>query len=252
MKQEVIKTIGIIPARLESSRLPRKVLADICGLPMIVHVFRRCQQARELDEVYVATDNTEIAQTVKDAGGQVLMTRPEHETGTDRIAEACGDIDCDVVVNIQGDEALVSPEHIDIAVRTLKSYPNVPIVMPVTPFHKKNSISDIKVVTDEKGRVLYFSRADIPSDARTPNPAMLKAVHLMPIRKSFLLEYCSWPKGRLERIEFNEYLRILEKGYTIQSARIEGAEISVDTPEDLAYVRERMAQDPFLNTYQTV
>src|SRR3990167_8869117 len=122
------KIVGLIPSRLESSRLPKKALADICGLPMVVHVFHRCLMAKKLDEVFIATDSKEIAAAAEKYHCRVIMTRSDHETGTDRLAEAARKIDCDIVVNIQGDEALVKPEHIDVAIEDLDKSPDVNMV----------------------------------------------------------------------------------------------------------------------------
>lgn len=244
------KTIALIPARLQSTRLPSKALADICGLPMIVHVYRRCLLARHLDEVYVATDSEEIRQVVEGHGGRVVMTSAMHETGTDRIAEAVSKLDTEIVVNVQGDEALVNPEYIDRVVEALYFDPSLDVAILVNPFDKRNSPSDIKVVLNEQGDVMYFSRTDIPSDARTPNPQLLKAYHIVPFRKEFLLRYASWEKGALEKIEFNEYLRILEKGYRIRTVRVESDAVSVDTFEDLEYVRSRMLTDALYMRYR--
>lgn len=244
------KVVALIPARLESSRLPRKALVDIQGLPMIVHVLKRCQRAKSLDEVVVATDSPEIRTAVERAGGRVIMTRSDHQTGSDRIAEAAAGLDCAIVVNIQGDEALVKPEHVDAAVRGLQADPEAGIALLVNPFRKYASPSDIKVVLDERGYVMYLSRADIPSGARTPEPPMLKAYHVVPFRKAFLLEYASWPKGRLEQIEFNEYLRILEKGRRIRAVQVDSSAVSVDTPADLEFVRAAMAEDALFKDYR--
>lgn len=244
-----MKSVALIPARLQSSRLPNKALADIRGLPMIVHVYKRCQLAQRLDDVYVATDSTEIRDVVLSYGGKVIMTGSHHETGTDRIAEAARNMDAEIVVNVQGDEALVNPHYIDRAVSALQDDPAVNVAILVNPFTKRNSPSDIKVVLDEAGDVMYFSRADIPSDARTPAPPLLKAYHIVPFRRKFLLQFTDWDKGVLERIEFNEYLRILEKGYRIRAVKVESDAVSVDTPEDLAYVRTKMESDPFFPLY---
>lgn len=243
------RIVALLPARLESSRLPRKALADICGLPMIVHVYRRCLLAKTLDGVYVATDNEEIRRVVEAHGGKVIMTAKTHETGTDRIAEAAAGMDVDIVVNVQGDEALVNPAHIDAVVAAVRDDPAVNVGILVNPYSKRNSPSDIKAVLNEKNDVMYLSRNDIPSNARTPNVLMLKAYHIVPFRRDFLLKYATWDKGRLERIEFNEYLRILEKGYTIRAVQVESDSVSVDTQDDLEYVRERMANDPFFIRY---
>jgi len=140
------KAVAIIPARLESSRLPNKALVDILGLPMIVHVFKRCLMAKSLDAVYVATDNIKIKEVVESYGGKVIMTSAAHQTGTDRIAEAAQDIDADIIVNVQGDEALVNPEHIDKAVDSLVNSSRADVAILVNPFNKRNSPSDIKVV----------------------------------------------------------------------------------------------------------
>ena len=243
------KTVAIIPARLESSRLPRKALVDICGLPMIVHVYRRCLLANKLDDVYVATDNAEIQNVVENYGGKVIMTSSEHQTGTDRIAEAAQDIDADIIVNVQGDEALVNPKYINKAIDSLVNSSRADVAILVNPFKKKNSPSDIKAVLNEDDEVMYLSRTDIPSDARVNNPKMLKAYHIVPFRKKFLSKYAKWEKTELEQIEFNEYLRILEKGYKIQAVRVESDAVSVDTEQDLEFVRGKMKTDKVSQLY---
>jgi len=250
MSSKKPKTVALIPARLQSSRLPRKALAEICGVPMIVHVYKRCLLAKHLDEIYVATDSDEIRQVVESHGGRVIMTSASHETGTDRIAEAARQLDAEIVVNIQGDEALVNPEYIDRVVQALYLDPAVEVAILVNPFSRRNSPSDIKVVLNEQKDVMYFSRSDIPSDARTANPPMLKAYHIVPFRKEFLLSYAQWEKGTLERIEFNEYLRILEKGHRIRAVHVESDALSVDTPEDLEYVRNKMPSDIYYPQYR--
>jgi len=244
-----MKTVAIIPARLESSRLPRKALADICGMPMIVHVFKRCLYSAVLSDVFVATDSDEIRSVVEEAGGKVVMTASKHATGTDRIAEAAKEIDTDIVVDVQGDEALVNPESIDKVVQPLIQDPSLNMGILVNPFNRRNSPSDIKVVVDENMDVLYMSRADLPSDARTENPNLLKAYHIIPYRKKFLLQYASWTPGYLETTEYNEFLRGLEKGYKIRAVRVESDAISVDTEEDLAYVRQEMLSDSYFRKY---
>jgi 3-deoxy-manno-octulosonate cytidylyltransferase (CMP-KDO synthetase) len=247
--KKMAKVIALLPARLESSRLSRKALVDICGLPMIVHVYRRCKLAMSLDDVYVATDSDEIMRVVEAHGGKVIMTAKTHETGTDRIAEAASGMEVDIVVNVQGDEAMVNPAHINAVVAAVRDDPAVNVGILVNSYSKRNSPSDIKVVINEMNDVMYLSRSDIPSDARTPNVSMLKAYHILPFRRDFLLKYADWDKGRLERIEFNEYLRILEKGYTIRAVQVESDAVSVDTVEDLEYVRTKMLNDPHFPLY---
>ncbi len=239
------KVVGLIPVRMESTRLPGKPLVDIAGLPMVIHVYKRSLLAKSLDDVYVVTDSSEIKSIVEDYGGKVLMTRSEHETGTDRIAEAAENLDCDIVVNIQGDEALLRPEDIDKVVDLLLKDESINIAMLAIPFQKYNSPSDIKIVLDENDYIMYFSRADIPSDARTENPPLTKAYHIVPFKKEFLMKFSSWGKSALEKIEYIEYMRVLEKGYKIKVYHVNDNAISVDTKEDLEYVRSAMKTDKF-------
>jgi len=250
MNAEKNFTVAIIPARLESSRLPGKALVDIHGIPMILHVYKRCLLASKINDVYVATDNQQIADVVRSGGGKVLMTRSNHINGTERIAEAAEQIDCEIIVNVFGDEALVNPQHIDTVVSALLEDSSVNVAILVNPYKKRNSLSDIKAVVNENMDVMYLSRADIPSSARTPDPSMYKAYHILPFRKSFLLQYASWPKGNLEQIEYHEHLRILEKGYKIRAVEVESDAVSVDTLEDLQFVREKMLDDPFFSKYR--
>ena len=243
------KVVAIIPSRLESSRLPGKALLNICGLPMILHVYKRCMLSNSLDEVYVATDNLKIKDVVESYGGRVIMTSSLHKTGTDRIAEAAETIDADIIVNVQGDEALLNPNYIDKVVLALHDNPDINISILVNSFNKRNSPSDIKVVLNENDEIMYFSRTDIPSYTRDNNHRMLKAYHVVPFRKDFLLEYSKWKESYLEKIEFNEYLRILEKGYKIKAVHVESDAVSVDTDIDLEYVRGKMISDRFFPLY---
>ena len=238
-----MRVVGMIPARLQSSRLPEKALADIEGLPMVVHTCKRSQLARNLDQVYLATDSDKIREVGLANGIEVLMTGTHHQTGSDRLAEACRKIECDVVVNIQGDEPLVDPDHIDAIVSEISLDPGVKIALGVTPYQKKQSDSDIKAVLDLRGDVLYCSRTDLPSEARTPVETMWKMCFIVAFRKDFLLEYAAWEPTPLERIEFNEYLRVLEHGERIRAVKLDQAKISVDTPEDLAEVRTLIKAD---------
>lgn len=244
-----MKTVAIIPARLESSRLPNKLMKDICGMPLILHVVKRTQLAKSLDDVLVATDSEEIKSLVESHGVKVVMTSSTHQTGTDRIAEAAKEIECDIVVNVQGDEALLDPAHIDVIVNRLKQSEEYKMGFLVTPFKKANSPSDIKIVTNKFGEALYFSREDIPSTSRVDHTDFLKVYHIVPFRKEFLLEYPTLERPVLETTEFNEYLRVLYHGQKIITEKVISDCISVDTEDDLAYVREKMPEDPIFKEY---
>jgi 3-deoxy-manno-octulosonate cytidylyltransferase (CMP-KDO synthetase) len=245
----MMKIVGMLPVRLESSRLPEKALKDICGLPMIIHTLKRTQMAERLDEVYVVTDSDVVKTLVESHNGKVIMTSTEHQTGTDRLAEAALSVEADFIVNIQGDEALVDPKHIDAGIEGLIAS-NAEVSLLVTPFGKKNSAGDIKAVVNLRDEIMYISRNDIPSDARVEVKSMLKAYHVVSFKKDFLMQYSKMNQTPLEKIEFNEYLRILENGYKIQAVRVESAAISVDTQEDLEYVRSLMEVDVLYNEYR--
>lgn len=244
-----MKIVGMIPARLQSSRLPEKALIDIGGMPMVIHTCRRAQLAGSLDEVYLVTDSEVIKQAGASYGIKVIMTGSHHKTGSDRIAEAVQSVDFDIVVNIQGDEPLVNPGHIDSIVQAMLSDVSVKVSLGVTEYSRKNSQSDIKAVLDLQGDIMYCSRTDLPSDARTPVPTMMKMCFIVAFRTSFLQEYASWAPTPLEKIEYNEYLRILEHGEKIRAVNLDDAKISVDTPEDLEEVRKLMEKDQIRSKY---
>jgi 3-deoxy-manno-octulosonate cytidylyltransferase (CMP-KDO synthetase) len=244
-----MKVIGMIPVRLESSRLPEKALCDILGLPMVIHTLKRTQMAKTLDEVYVVTDSEVIKALVESHQGQVIMTSKVHQTGSDRLAEAAEHIEADIVVNIQGDEALVDPNHIDAGVKGLiNSKAKVSILL--TQFSKKQSYGDIKAVVNLKNEIMYLSRNDIPSESRSPIEYSLKAYHVVSFRKDFLIKYAKLKQTPLEKIEYNEYLRVLENGYTIQGVIVESDTVSVDTDEDLKCVRKLMSADELFEVYK--
>ena len=244
-----IRVVGMLPARLRSSRLPEKALVDIEGLPMFVHTCKRVQLAESLDDVYLATDSEKIKEIAETYDIKVVMTGLHHKTGSDRLAEACQGVDCEIVVNIQADEPLVRPEHIDSIVRPLLEDRNLQISVGVTPYTKKGRDSDIKAVLDLEKNIMYCSRNDLPSDVRTAVEVMLKMCFIVPFRKEFLIQYASWPSTPLENTEYNEYLRVLEHGVKIRAVKIEDAKISVDTPDDLEEVRRLMKSDDLKAEY---
>jgi len=244
-----MKIVSIIPARMESSRLPNKALVDIEGLPMIVHTFKRTELSNALDDVYVATDSDEIKEAVESNGGKVIMTGSHHQTGSDRIAEAAQNIDADIIVNVQGDEPLLDPEHIDAAVKPMKEDESINIVILVTPYTNRENPQDIKAVLDLNDYILYCSRTDLPSETRIKVDRIWKMSFIVPFRKEFLLQYAAWEQTPLEKIEYNEYLRILENGYKIKAVKVDGVQISVDVPDDLEIVRNKMKTDIIKHKY---
>ena len=245
-----MQIVGMIPVRLESTRLPEKALALIQNIPMILHTWKRCSFSKLLTDLYVVTDSEKIKDLICSHGGKVIMTRSDHLSGSDRLAEAVANLDVDVVVNIQGDEALVDPYDIDKLVGDFINN-NSPVGLLATKYSKSNSPSDIKLVVNEKNNVMYASRADIPFSKNGQKNDFLKAYHVVAFQKEFLMTYASWQPTQLELIEGNEYLRILEKGFSISVTEVSSSAISVDTADDLSVVNRIMAKDLLFEGYKT-
>jgi len=230
-----MRVIGLIPARYASVRFPGKPLALLAGKPMVLHVLDAARAARRLDSVFVATDDERIAAAVRKAGGEALPTSPQAASGTDRLAEAAGSLGADVYVNIQGDEPLMPPENIDLAVETLLAGPQREIATVAVPIAavEASDPNVVKVVISPAGRALYFSRARIPY-ARSGEPAYRKHLGLYAYRADTLQRIAALPPSPLERAESLEQLRWMEAGYTVWVAEAAADSIGVDTPEDLA------------------
>lgn len=241
-----MKSIGIIPARYASSRFEGKVLADIVGKPMVQHVYERACSAKMLDEVIVATDDKRVYETVKGFGGNVEMTG-ECATGTDRVSVVAEQISCDVVVDIQGDEPLLEPVQIDMMLQAFLDRPSVQVCTLKERIHTVEDFLDrnvVKVVTNNEGDALYFSRAPIPS---TPintehtfdeNSVVYRHIGLYAFRKEQLLAFTSWERTRYEITEGLEQLRFLEHGIPIHVVETDTPLIGVDVPADLERVKE--------------
>lgn len=250
MKARAVKVVGLIPARMASSRFPGKPLVDIEGLPMIVHVAKRAILCKELDEVYVATDSEEIFETVERHGCKAIMTSSRHKTGTDRIAEAVEKIKCDIAVNIQGDEPLVKPRDIGKLVKAIGADPSIQAATLVCKTPLLNDVTECKVVLDLNGDIMYMSRSDIPSPARVAVKSLYKLYCIVAFKKSFLTKFANWPLTPLEKVEYIEYLRILEHGYKVRGVIAREYTTSVDTPEDLAVIERMMKRDKIKKLYQ--
>jgi 3-deoxy-manno-octulosonate cytidylyltransferase (CMP-KDO synthetase) len=236
--------LAVIPARFHSTRLPGKILADIAGKPMIEHVYRRAAAASRVHAVIVATDDERIAAAVRAFGGAALMTRADHVSGTDRIAEAVTALPCRAVVNVQGDEPLIEPETIDAAIAPLLADASVEMSTLSRPFQSLeefNSPHVVKVVTNSSGDALYFSRAPIPYNRSTSLPEAARAhVGLYVYRRETLLKLAAAPAAPLEIEESLEQLRALAHGIRIRVVETRHVAAGVDTPEDLERVRQTM------------
>lgn len=240
--------IAVIPARLESSRFPRKALADTTGLPLIIHVARQAAKATNVQHVIIVSDAEEILQSARDHGFEARATRADHLNGTTRIAEIAPDLDCELLVNVQADEPEIDPIIIDAAIETLQSHPECQvgtIASWMTPEDDPQDPNLVKVVMNQAGEALYFSRASIPhqrdGDDDTPR---LKHVGLYVYRRDFLPVYADLPATRAEEAEKLEQLRILEHGYRIAVAIRESNHQGIDTPAQYeAFVARQLAGD---------
>jgi 3-deoxy-manno-octulosonate cytidylyltransferase (CMP-KDO synthetase) len=244
-------TVAVIPARYASTRFPGKALADIAGRPMIEHVYRRAEAARHVDAVIVATDDSRIADAVIRFGGDVRMTRSAHSTGTERIAEVAATLDCDLVVNLQGDEPLIEPAAIDAAIQPFAHSEELMMTSLCERFRGAEEVRNphaVKVVLDRHGFALYFSRAPIPFSHGHPvllsaDAGPFKHIGLYVQRREFLLKIVSFEPTPLERSEGLEQLRVLESGFRIRMLETGHHSIGVDTPDDLERVRRLLTVD---------
>ena len=247
--------IGLIPARLQSSRLPRKLLLAETGRPLLQYTWEAARRAASLDDVIIATDSDEIADVARNFGASCEMTG-EHNSGTDRIAEVVRlrNLHTPIIVNIQGDEPEIDPSHIDRMVEALEQTPNAEmstLATPITTLRDRDDVACTKVVCAANGRALYFSRLPIPF-CRDRNPAELLQgetpwmlhLGLYAYRRDFLLRLTSLPPSRLEQLEKLEQLRALEAGATIQVAAVATRAVGIDTPDDYARFVARINERP--------
>ena len=242
-----MKNVVLAPARFASTRLPGKPLLSETGRPLIAHVVDAAKRASRINRVIVATDDIRILEAVRAHGGEAVMTRSDHATGSDRIAEvAAGLHDAEIIVNLQGDEPEISGETIDQVVALLEENPNAPMSTIATPIRDPEIFRDpscVKVVTDRKRRALYFSRSPIPHHRDgLPEPGrILGYLHLglYAYRRDFLLRLSQLPQSPLESSEKLEQLRVLEAGFDILVGQVEEPCVGIDTPEDYRRFVER-------------
>ncbi len=236
------RALVVIPARLHSTRLPRKMLLAATGKPLIQHTYEAACRARGPEAVLVATDSEEIAQVVRSFGGQAVLTSPACPSGTDRVAEVARRLpQFDLVVNVQGDEPELDPEHIDRCIQLLRNHPQAPMSTLAVPIRDETLLHDpacVKVVFTGEGWALYFSRAAIPHDRdgsrarQNEAPLGWQHIGLYAYRREFLLRLAGMPPSPLEQLEKLEQLRVLEAGERIIVGQVSHHARGVDTPED--------------------
>ena len=245
-----MEALGIIPARYQSTRLAGKVLLEIAGKPLLQHVYERAKRAKKLDALWIATDDHRVRQAASSFGAEVVMTSPTHHSGTDRVAEAVKEVSVDIVVNIQADEPLVAPAMVDLLVETLKKEKKevgmATLYRPLRRLADKDDLLNpnvVKVVMDQKGYAIYFSRAAIPFHRKSSLsglPLYFKHLGFYAYRKEFLLRLTAMAPSPLEQAEGLEQLRVLEGGEKIRMVESPFNTIGVDTHEDLEKIRKIM------------
>ncbi|WP_374950602.1 3-deoxy-manno-octulosonate cytidylyltransferase [Mucilaginibacter sp.] len=243
-----MKTIIVIPARLQSTRLPRKVLLDLGGKPVIQRVYEACLQSALHQEIWIAADDQEVFDLCKTFTGNVLMTRVDHPSGTDRIAEVASNIKCDLVINVQGDEPFFDATIIDRLITAMQqsNADMGSVYAPVETIDELHNPNLVKLVTDADDFAVYFSRYAIPySRDRILEDASGYKKHMgvYAYKASFLPEFVKLPVSFLERSEKLEQLRALENGYKIKMIAVAGFEKGIDTPEDLEHARKKLADN---------
>ena len=242
------EAVIVIRARYGSTRLPAKPLVPLAGKPMIQWVYERTKLAKSAGRVIVATDDDRILKVVQEFGGEARMTRTDHRTGTERIAEVAAHVEGKVFVNVQGDEPLLDPAAVDAAVAALQGEPPAAIATVGVLIRTPADIMDpnvVKTVLDFDDNALYFSRAPIPwvrDSAHKIHARHLKHLGLYAFQRDALLEYPTLPQGELERLEQLEQLRWLENGWKIRVSEVEHDAVSVDVPQDVARVEKLLSK----------
>ncbi len=245
------KTAAVIPARYDSSRFAGKVLARETGKYLIQHIYERAICAEQIDKVIIASDSEKVRHACSEFGAECVMTSKEHKCGTDRIAEVAEGLDCEIVVNIQGDEPEIDPANIDFVAELLRNNENAVMSTLVSGFANPEEVKNpniVKCVVDEKGRALYFSRSVIPYDREAGGAGnagdYLRHIGIYAYRREFLLKITKLPQSKLEKIEKLEQLRVLENGYEIITAETEYGCAGIDTPEQYAEFVKRYTLTP--------
>ena len=245
------KVIGLIPTRLGSKRLPQKALLPINNLPLIIHTYRRAKLSKKLDDVIICCDDKKLINVAKKFKAKAILTSTNHKNGTERICEAYQKINkkYDLIVDIQGDEPLISPNHIDKVVKFHLDNISCDIILPTLKVKSHINQNIIKVITNLKNDVLYLSRAQIPFEYKDKNKFIKKHLSIVSFRPEALKRFALHKKTSLEKIEDVELLRALEIGIRIKSINLKGDSFSVDVIEDYFKAKKQILRDKFFKLY---
>ncbi|WP_311330814.1 3-deoxy-manno-octulosonate cytidylyltransferase [Capnocytophaga sputigena] len=243
-----MKIIAMIPARYGATRFPAKLMQDLCGKPVIVHTYQRVADTNLFDQVYVVTDDDRIENAIREVGGKVIRSQKEHNSGSDRLAEASKDLEVDIIVNVQGDEPFTDKENLQKVIDIFANDPqkNIAVASLMERITHPDDIANpnnVKVVVNKFNEALYFSRSVIPfpRDTNTKVP-YYKHIGIYAYRKDALQQFTQLPPSLLEETEKLEQLRYLENGFKIRLAVTDIPTIGIDTPEDLEKARQRLSK----------
>jgi len=247
-----MKTIGLIPTRLNSTRLPLKALLPINDIPLVIHTYKRAKLSKKLDDVYICCDDKKIKDVAEKFGAKVIMTSKNHNNGAERIYEAYKKIkkEYDFVVDIQGDEPLISPYHIDQVINFHYKNPKYDIILPSLQIKPTTNTNIIKVLLNNNKEVLYLSRSDLPLSFKKSKNKSLKHLSIISFKPKSLEKFAMSKKTYLESIEDIELLRALEIGLRIKSIRLLGDSFSVDVFDDYKKANLKMSKDKFFKIYK--
>ena len=242
----------LIPTRLNSRRLPAKALLPINNLPLIIHVYRRSLLAKNVDDVFICCDDSKILNTAKKYGAKAILTSKHHETGTDRICEAYKKIgkNYNFIVDVQGDEPLVSPTHIDKVIDHHKKNKNIDIILPNLKIDSLNNTNIVKIVSNKFDEVLYISRAQIPYEFKSKLKKIKKHLSVVSFRPEALLKFGKTKRSEIEKIEDIELLRALDIGLKIKTINLQGDSFSIDVFEDYTKAQIQISKDRYFKFYK--
>ena len=232
--------LGLIPARLNSQRLPGKPLIKIDGIPLIIHVLKRSLLCKKLDKVIVCADDRSIIEEVKKFGGEAILTSKKHKNGTERICEVAKKYDANLIIDIQCDEVFLNPEHVDKLIDFHKKNKQFDIVIPHSEISTYNNKNIVKMIDNETGKIIYLSRADIPFYFRQKKKFLKKHLDFISFKKNILLNYCKLQKSKNEKIEGVELLRAIDNNFKLGTIKINTDVFSINTKLDLKKAKSIM------------
>lgn len=246
------KVIALIPVRLNSKRLPKKALLPISNLPIVIHVYRRVLLAKKIDEAYICCDDKKILDSATKFGAKVILTSKKHKNGTERILEGYKKIKrkYNLILDVQGDEPLINPQHIDKVIEFHLKNKDADIVVPNLLVDNKFNKNIVKIVSNKKNKIIYFSRLQVPFDMDKKQKKLKKHLSIISFKPISLKKYNSEKPTENEQIEKIELMRAIELGMNVKTFTLKGDSFSVDVKKDYFKAKKRMKKDKFFNFYK--